>query len=46
MHVCMRKWNDAKFWRKEVLATVRGRKNAHQLERRLIGYYNPSLNTF
>jgi hypothetical protein len=29
-----------------VLEVVRGRKNAHQRERELIGLYQPALNTF
>ena len=33
-------------WRYEVLEIVRGRKNAYQRERELIGELNPSLNTF
>jgi len=30
----------------EVLEVVRGRKNAYQLEREYIRYYQPNLNTF
>ena len=33
-------------WQYEVLDVVRGRKNAHQAERELIGFFEPSLNTF
>jgi hypothetical protein len=33
-------------WQYEVLDIVRGRKNAHQAERELIGFFEPSLNTF
>lgn len=33
-------------WQYEVLDVVRGRKNAHQAERELIGLFEPSLNTF
>ncbi len=33
-------------WQYEVLDVVRGRKNAHQTERELIGFFQPSLNTF
>jgi hypothetical protein len=33
-------------WRYQVLQVVRGRKNAHQRERELIGELSPNLNTF
>lgn len=46
MHVSLRSWPDSKFWRKEILEVVRGRKNAHQRERQLIAEYEPVLNTF
>jgi hypothetical protein len=46
MHDAMRAWPHSKFWRKEVLEVVRGRKNAHQRERELIAEHNPKLNTF
>jgi hypothetical protein len=36
---------DAK-WSYEVLEVVRGRKPAHQRERELISYFEPTLNTF
>lgn len=46
MHESLRAWPDPKFWRKEILEVVRGRKNAHQRERELIAQYCPNLNTF
>jgi len=33
-------------WQYEVLDIVRGRKNAHQTEREMIAFFEPSLNTF
>ena len=33
-------------WQYEVIDIVRGRKNAHQAERELIAFFEPSLNTF
>ena len=46
MCACLRSWPDPKFWSKEVLEVVRGRKAAHQRERILIAEFGPSLNTF
>jgi len=46
LHEALRAHPDVKSWEKVVLAVVRGRKNAHQLERSFIDDYEPELNTF
>jgi hypothetical protein len=38
--------NTESLWTYEVLEVVRGRKPAHQRERELIDYFEPTLNTF
>ena len=45
LYECLRNNIDAE-WRYEVLEIVRGRKPAHQRERELIAYLEPTLNTF
>jgi hypothetical protein len=46
LHESLRAYPDVKSWEKVVLAVVRGRKNAHQLERSFIDDHDPNLNTF
>ena len=46
LHKLLRKYPDTDMWEKTILGEVRGRKPAHQLERKLIGAESPTLNTF
>ena len=46
LHKLLRKYPDSLDWEMEIIGKIRGRKNAHQMERIIIGEYAPTLNTF
>lgn len=46
LHKLLRKFPDPSDWEMQIIGKIRGRKNAHQLERSLIEQFSPELNTF
>ena len=46
LHKLLRKYPDKEMWERTIIGEIRGRKSAHQLERKLIASNCPTLNTF